>query len=86
MVTGSTLVRVVPRPGGGWDVREPGGNPPLIHADSQAKAVKRAHSMLSRGGDVQVLDAGGFSSLPTGSKHRASASSPGGTAAFGGSL
>ena len=60
MRTGSTLVRVVPSSGGGWDVREPGSARALVHVTSQAEAMQRAQSMLTSGGVVQVLDGEGF--------------------------
>jgi hypothetical protein len=60
MRTGSTLVRVVPGSGGGWDVREPGSTRALVHVASQAEAERRARSMLTAGGVIQVLDGEGF--------------------------
>ena len=58
MRTGATLVRVLPNPRGGWDVREPGSTRALGHAAERDKAVLRART-LQRGGVVQVLDHGG---------------------------
>lgn len=60
MRTGSTLVRVLPNPGGGWDVREPGSTRALSHAAEEDEAVVRARAMMPQGGVVQVLDHGGF--------------------------
>ena len=39
MMTGSTVVRVVPSPTGGWDVREPGTARAIGHAAQQDAAV-----------------------------------------------
>lgn len=60
MVTGSTLVRVVPNPDGGWDVREPGGTRALTHARTKDTAILRARTMMLNGGVVQVLDSEGY--------------------------
>jgi hypothetical protein len=60
MPTGSTLVRVVPNPAGGWDVREPGTTRALSHAADKDEALVRAHAVMLNGGVVQVLDDGGF--------------------------
>ena len=59
MRTGATLVRVLPNPRGGWDVREPGSTRALGHAAERDRAVLRARTLLQRGGVVQVLDHGG---------------------------
>ena len=59
MLTGSTLVRVVPNPGGGWDVREPGSTRALHHSAVKEKAVRRARSAMLDGGVVHVLDGEG---------------------------
>jgi hypothetical protein len=59
MLTGSTIVRVVPNPAGGWDVREPGATRALSHAADKHKAVVRARGVMLAGGVVHVLDAEG---------------------------
>ena len=59
MLTGSTLVRVVPNPGGGWDVWEPGGTRALAHARTKDKAILRARTLMLDGGVVQVFHAEG---------------------------
>lgn len=60
MRTGGTLVRVLPRHGGGWDVREPGNARVLDHASQRDEAIRRAQSLMVNGGCVQVLDRDGF--------------------------
>ena len=59
MQTGSRLVRVVPGPAGGWDVRERGGLRTLSHATKKDAAVRQAGAAMLNGGIVQVLDAEG---------------------------
>lgn len=59
MRTGSTLVRVLPNPAGGWDVREPGSARALGHAAERDKAVLRAQALMVSGGVVQLLDDSG---------------------------
>ncbi len=59
MRTGSKVVRVLPNPAGGWDVREPGSTRALSHAAQENKAVLRAQAIMLRGGVVEVLDHSG---------------------------
>lgn len=59
MRTGSTLVRVLPNPAGGWDVREPGSVRALGHAAERNAAVLRAQALMLSGGVVQLLDEAG---------------------------
>lgn len=59
MQTGSSLVRVVPGPDGGWDVRERGGLRALSHAAEKDAAVRKARAAMLNGGVVEVLDGAG---------------------------
>ena len=61
METGSTRVYVVPRSGGGWQLREIPTGAVLTGTDTKGAAVARASAMLERGpgGEVVVLDPDG---------------------------
>lgn len=60
MSTGSTVVRVVENPGGGWDIREPGSTRALAHSADMKEAVLRARTMMQHGGAVRIINREGF--------------------------
>lgn len=60
MRTGSTLVRVVENPGGGWDVREPGSTRVLAHSAEMNEAILKARTMMLNGGAVRIVNREGF--------------------------
>lgn len=47
---------VVPNPGGGWDVKMPGGRRASSHHDTQAEAERRAKEIVADrgGGEVRI--------------------------------
>ena len=61
METGSTRICVVPRGGGGWDLRETAVGPVLGRAGAKRDAIVQATVMLERGrgGQVVVIGADG---------------------------
>jgi len=52
---------VKPNADGGWDILKEGHRRPLVHCETQGKAVARARALTRRegGGEVRVLNAMG---------------------------
>ena len=52
---------VVASPGGGWDVKQPGADRVLGHADTQQDAAEAARAMVQAagGGEVRIHDRDG---------------------------
>ena len=46
---------VVPNPGGGWDVRAPGGQRSSAHTPRQSDAIDRAREILERSGGGELV-------------------------------
>lgn len=56
MRTGSTRVDVMASGGGGWDVKEPGSEHALHHADTREHALRQARTLLlARGGQIRLV-------------------------------
>src|SRR5918997_4407975 len=60
MRTGSTVIRVVENPDGGWDIREPGRTRALAHSADLNEAVLKARTMMVNGGAVRIVNGEGF--------------------------
>jgi hypothetical protein len=60
MRTGSTVIRVMQNPGGGWDIREPGRTRALAHSDDLNEAVLKARTMMVNGGAIRIVNGEGF--------------------------
>jgi hypothetical protein len=52
---------VKPNPNGGWDILKEGHRRPLLHYETQGKALARARELTRRegGGEVRLLNAMG---------------------------
>lgn len=63
METGSARVLVLPRPGGGWELRETQTGPVLARTGTRTEAVSRATLMLERRGGGRILTSGSGTDL-----------------------